>query len=90
MNKAKNYYEFLVEKSAMALGDMLNEKDQMVVFLEHPIHGDEHEVIVAFPDYKMAFDSGFWDCHDMSNPDSKDYRPFFVNGQFMLGFELEG
>jgi len=85
---AEEYYEFLTENKAFVLGEMMNELDQKVVFMEHPIYGDEHEVIVAFPDHELAFDSGFMDCHDMSNPDSKEYRPFFVDSTFMLGFEI--
>jgi len=92
MNKvirAKNYYEFLTNNNAFTYGKMMNEENQQVAFMEHPFHGDEHEVIVAFPDLGIAFDSGFFDCDDMRNPDSAAYRPFFVDGQFMLGFELE-
>jgi len=85
----KEYYDFVVSKDAFVYGTIMNELYQRVQFIEHPIYGDEHEVIVAFPDHKVAFDSGFWDCDDMRSETSTDYRPFLDDGKLKLGFEIE-
>jgi hypothetical protein len=89
MKNPNKFYEFLQQNNAFSYDQISNELGQKVVFYEHPIHGDEFPVIVAFPDQQVAFVSDFYDLDDMTQEDSLEYRPFLWNMELLLGFELE-
>ena len=63
---------------------MINSIGQKVEFMEHPTQGDMAEVIVAFPDLKLAFYSGFFECDDMM-ASHKEYEPSVVDNEFYMG-----
>lgn len=101
MRNPKELFEFLKETNATRLGDFRNDLGQYMEFYEHPIHGDEADVIVAFPNYDAAFGTGFYDLEDMTATyhsigmflDSKNedmgYVPRFLDGKMLLKFEAE-
>tara|TARA_R110000803_G_scaffold79304_8_gene144924 strand:- start:8843 stop:9220 length:378 start_codon:yes stop_codon:yes gene_type:complete len=45
---------------------MQNDLHQVVSFFEDPDHGDESEVWIAFPEFKLAFLSSFYETNDMT------------------------
>jgi hypothetical protein len=89
MNKTHKFYQNLVSNNATLLAKMTNELGQEVHFLEHPIHGDIFPIIVAFPTENAAFISAFYDLDDMMHLDHSEYRPFLVDGELRMGYELE-
>lgn len=86
---AQKLYTKLIENDAFVYRTMLNEKGQKIVFYEHPFYGDSAPVMVAFPEYKLAFTSDFYDIYDMANIDHSEYRPFLVDNQMIMGYELQ-
>ena len=65
-------------------GRMVNSKGQTIVFLEHPVMGDEAEVIVASLELQKADYSGFFDTDDMEG--EGDYEPWFDDeGRLNIG-----
>jgi len=100
MTKAQKLMAFLKENNATILGDFRNDLGQYMEFYEHPIYGDEADVIVAFPNYDAAFGTGFYDLEDMtatyhsigmfldSKNEDMDYVPRFLNGEMLLKYEL--
>jgi hypothetical protein len=85
----QKYYSLMAEMKATVYATMVNEHNQKIEFLEHPIHGDCFPIIVAFPEEKVAFSSHFYDLDDMMNAEHSDYRPFLVDGKLLMGFEVE-
>jgi hypothetical protein len=79
-------YENLMAQDPTEYDRMTNSKKQLVIFYEHPTKGDEWPVIVAFPDYKAAFTSNFYDTDDM-RASHREYEPI-LNGE-EYPFELE-
>jgi hypothetical protein len=69
-------YQKLMEKNPTELGSFLNSKLQKVYFYEHPIYGDESEIIVVSHDKKVASYSGFFDLEDMTATHG-EYEPWF-------------
>jgi hypothetical protein len=63
---AKDLFNLCVDGGASVLGKFENDRGQRIRFYEHPIYGDESPVIVAFIDYGVAFNSTFYDLHDMT------------------------
>lgn len=89
MKNPTKFYEFLQQNNAFGYDQITNELGQKIVFYEHPIHGEDFPVIVAFPDHKVAFVSDFYDLSDMTSEETMEYRPFLWNQELILGFELE-
>lgn len=82
---AKKYnYDKLMGLYPTVLGDMVNSDGQKVLFLEHPLRGDEAPVIVQFPEYRLAFDSEFWDTDDMEEVGGC-YEPSVLDGKLYHG-----
>jgi hypothetical protein len=77
-------YSKLISQNPTEYGRMTNSAGQTVVFYEHPTRGDEYPVIVAFPQYEVAFTSEFFDTDDMA-ADHAEYEPIFVDGQLQYG-----
>ena len=59
-------FRFLVETNATCLGNNTNDMLQYMEFYEHPIEGEDANVIVAFPKHGVAFNSDFFDLEDMT------------------------
>jgi hypothetical protein len=78
-------FEKLMARNPTEYGRMVNSKGQEIVFLEHPIMGDEAEVIVASLELKKADYSGFFDTDDME-ADHLEYEPWFDDdGRLNIG-----
>lgn len=83
----KEYFEQLTSKDAYVLKAIHNDIGQLIRFVEHPVHGDEHPVIAMFPDYGVAFDTTFFDCGDFYR--GSDYLPHLMpDGQMKWKFEI--
>jgi hypothetical protein len=63
---AKDLFNACVDGGASVLGKFENDRGQRLRFYEHPIGGEDCPIIVAFIDYGVAFNSTFFDLHDMT------------------------
>tara|TARA_R110002126_G_scaffold4749_2_gene24708 strand:- start:195 stop:437 length:243 start_codon:yes stop_codon:yes gene_type:complete len=77
-------YQKLMDKNPTSYGKMINKQGQEIEFFEHPIFGDETEVIVASHELQLASYSTFFDTHDMT-AEHGEYQPSFVDGQLQIG-----
>ena len=59
-------FRFLVENNADCLGSHTNDMGQQMLFFEHPFKGEDANVIVAFPEFKVAFNSAFFDLEEIT------------------------
>ena len=99
MKDAQKLYTFLLENKATCYGKHRNDLGQVVEFYEHPIHGEDSDVLALFPNYGVAFSTGFFDLEDMtatyhsigmfldSKDEDMDYVPRFLNGELVFKFE---
>jgi hypothetical protein len=99
MKDAQKLYTFLLENKATCYGKHRNDLGQVVEFYEHPIHGEDSDVLALFPNYGVAFSTGFFDTEDMtatyhsigmfldSKDEDMDYVPRFLNGELVFKFE---
>ena len=97
----KDAFEFLKNHNATCLGNHRNDLGQVMEFYEHPIYGDESPIYVLFPNYEVAFNSGYFDLEDMTatyhsigmflNEKDEDmgYVPRFLDGKMIFKFEVE-
>ena len=85
---ASIYYEKIIKHNAFVFDHIVNDKGQHITFYEHPIYGDSSPIIVAFPEYKLAFDSDFYDLEDMTHGKHNEYKPYLVDGDLVFGYEL--
>ena len=77
-------YEKLMAENPTEYGRMVNSYGQEIVFVEHPIHGDESPVIVVCHELKLASSTDFFELDDMM-ADHKEYEPNFEDGKFYHG-----
>ena len=77
-------YEKLMSLNPYKYGTMMNELDQQIDFYEHPIHGDESDVIAVCHELKLADYTGFFELGDMTAKHG-EYQPKFVNGVLVIG-----
>lgn len=77
-------YEKLMKHEPSVYGKMVNSLGQEIEFVEHPIKGDEAEIICVCHELKLADYSTFFDLDDMT-ADHKEYEPTFVNGKLLIG-----
>lgn len=61
------FFNFLMLNDADCLGSHINDMGQQMLFFEHPLEGEDANVIVAFPEFKVAYNSGFYDLEDMTS-----------------------
>lgn len=87
MSPSEKYFHKLMDHNLTLYDEMTNEMGQRVEFYEHPIYGDEHPVIIVFPDERVAFTSDFYETDDMMD-EQGDYRPFFYHSTLYYGYEL--
>lgn len=74
-----------MSKDPFKFGSMLNSKGQTIEFYEHPILGDEAEVICVCHELKTASNSTFYDTADME-AEHGEYEPWFdENGKLNIG-----
>ena len=65
-------------------GNITNSLGQEIEFLEHPLRGDEAEVICVCHELKLAQYSTFFETDDME-AEHKEYEPSFQNGVLFIG-----
>ena len=68
-----NYSKLIAANPTSYNSKVINQKGQVVEFVEHPTKGDEYPVIAFFPDYKEAYCTDFWDTDDFGK--DSDYNP---------------
>ena len=77
-------YKKLKEWNPTEYGRMTNSLGQEIIFVEHPIHGDEVPVIVMFPDQERAFRTDFFELDDMT-AEHGEYEPRLIDGELCYG-----
>lgn len=82
--KAMINYEKLMFHNPTEYDRMINSLGQEIVFYEHPLRGDEVEVICVCHDLQLAAYSTFFETTDMME-DHKEYEPTFVDGKLLIG-----
>lgn len=97
-------FQMLIDSKATCLGNFRNDLGQMMEFYEHPTLGDEANVLVMFPEFKVAYNSTFYDLEDMTatyhsigmfmdEPDEDmDYVPYLfdvLDEGFTMKFKYE-
>jgi len=79
-------YDKLMSYNPFELNSMTNHKQQRITFYEHPIYGDEEQIICVCHDLKLADYSGFYDTDDMMSETSDEYYPWFdTDGNLNIG-----
>ena len=77
-------YQKLMNLHPTILGSMTNSKKQLIEFVEHPISGDDSDILVICRELELAAHSGFYETDDMM-ADHKEYEPWFevenINGK---------
>jgi hypothetical protein len=81
-------YEKLMAHNPTEYGRMVNSVGQEIVFVEHPLKGDEVPVICVCHELKLACYSTFYELDDMT-ADHKEYEPSFQEGYFLIGDLIE-
>lgn len=81
-------YSKLMSHNPTSYGTFKNSIGQEIEFLEHPLRGDESEVICVCHELKLAAYSSFFETDDMTAGHG-EYEPSFQNGVFFIG-EFEG
>ncbi len=85
MKNPKKYYEFLKKHNPYVYNSFVNSHKQVVMLVEHPVKGDEVNVIAMFPEKGLAFDTDFFDTEDMLAA-HKEYEPKLDDdGSFFIG-----
>jgi len=77
-------YEKLMGYNPTSYGNITNSLGQEIEFLEHPLRGDEAEVICVCHELKLAQYSTFFETDDME-AEHKEYEPSFQNGVLFIG-----
>jgi hypothetical protein len=77
-------YQKLMAHKPFSYGKMINDKGQEIEFVEHPIYGDESDVICVCHELELAGYSGFFETDDMT-AEHGEYQPHFENGELRIG-----
>jgi hypothetical protein len=78
-----NYHK-LMAHNPTEYDRMTNSLGQEIIFVEHPLRGDEYPVICVCKELELASASTFYELDDMMS-DHGDYEPNFVDGKFFIG-----
>jgi hypothetical protein len=81
-------YEKLVSNNPTEYGRMTNSIGQEIIFVEHPLRGDEYPVIVLCHELKLAASTDFFELDDMIDS-HKEYEPKFEDGGLYIGDFLQ-
>lgn len=69
-------YKKLLSADPTVYAEFTNKVGQKIQLVEHPYLGDAHPVLVLFPEHQKAFESEFYDTHDLIGSDEYfDYQP---------------
>jgi hypothetical protein len=77
-------YEKLTAYQPTEYGRMTNSIGQEIIFVEHPIRGDEYFIIAVCHELKLAAATDFFELDDMT-ADHGEYEPLFIDGNFQHG-----
>ena len=77
-------YDKLIGLNPTSYGKMTNSKGQEIEFYEHPLKGDEAEVICVCHELKLAQYSTFFETDDMV-AEHGEYEPSFHDGLLFIG-----
>lgn len=77
-------YAKLMNHNPTSFGTHINTIGQTIEFYEHPLRGDEEQVICVCHDLQLAEYSTFYETDDMIQ-DHKEYEPSFVDGKLYIG-----
>jgi len=78
-------YTKLVALTPTVYCTITNELNQVIELVEHPIKGDEEQVIAVCHELKLASYTGFYDTEDLTNTEHNEYRPYFIDNQLYIG-----
>ena len=77
-------YNKLMSHKPTSFGTMVNSIGQTIEFYEHPLKGDEAEVIAVCHELQLAAYSSFFEIDDMI-AEHGEYEPTFEGGQLLIG-----
>jgi len=78
-------YEKLISYDPTEYGSMINSQGQKIVFVEHPLKGDEYPVIAVCHELKRAEVTDFFELDDMM-AEHGEYEPWFdEDGELIIG-----
>ena len=77
-------YKKLMVYNPTSYGIIRNKLGQKIEMLEHPLKGDESDIIVVCHELELAAYSGFFDTADMKASHG-EYQPSFKNGKLYIG-----
>jgi len=77
-------YDKLMGLNPTSYGKITNSLGQEIEFLEHPLRGDEAEVICVCHELKLAQYSTFFETDDME-AEHREYEPSFQDGVLFIG-----
>lgn len=77
-------YAKLMSHNPTSFGTWTNKEGQVIEFYEHPLRGDEAQVICVSHDLQLAEYSTFFETDDMIQ-DHREYEPSFTDGKLYIG-----
>lgn len=77
-------YEKLMSHNPTVYTQFVNSIGQLIKLIEHPLKGDEAQVIAVCDELQLAAYTTFYDTDDML-ADHKEYEPSFINGLLYIG-----
>ena len=77
-------YAKLMQHNPTSFGTFTNSMGQIIDFLEHPLKGDEAQVICVCHELQLAEYSTFYETDDMTQ-DHREYEPSFLDGKLYIG-----
>jgi hypothetical protein len=78
-------YKKLTALNPTKYGSMINSLGQEIIFVEHPLKGDEYPVIAICHELQLAGVTDFFELDDMM-ADHGEYEPWFnENGELEIG-----
>jgi hypothetical protein len=80
-------YQKLMTLNPTEYSRIVNQREQEVVFYEHPLLGDEYPVIAVFPDLEVAVVTDFYDTEDMY--EGSEYLPVYMHGEVRCAWEYD-
>jgi len=83
--KELNYHR-LMDFKPNNIGSVINQLGQVIMFVEHPVLGDEYPVIAVFHEFEMAVNTEFFDMDDMY-PGS-EYLPVYRDGEVRCAWDF--
>jgi hypothetical protein len=84
LNPCKFLYKKISDLNSTKVDELVNSFGQLIELHEHPLKGDEAQLIAVSNELGMAWDSGFWDSDDLK-ADHREYEPSFIDGCYLIG-----